>query len=78
MLGADVPVITCMTRDKPRYSAPGHVLVDDQLTARDGWERRGGIFIHHIDADHTIAALAALGFRPADRVLVTPPAASSR
>jgi hypothetical protein len=67
-----------MTRDKPRYSAPGHVLVDDRLTARDGWERRGGIFIHHIDAEHTIAALAALGFRPPDRALAMPPAASSR
>ena len=62
MLGPDVPVITCLAREKPRYAAPGHVLVDDRETAREGWERNGGIFIHHRDAAHSIAALKALGF----------------
>jgi hypothetical protein len=59
-LGADVPVITCMSRDKPRYAAPGHVLVDDRVSAREGWERRGGVFVHHRSARQTIAALRAL------------------
>jgi hypothetical protein len=27
VLGAHVPIITCMSRDKPRWSGPGHVLV---------------------------------------------------
>lgn len=62
MLGAHVPVITCMSRDKWRYSGPGHVLVDDRPSIREGWERAGGTFIHHVSAERTIAALRRLGF----------------
>jgi hypothetical protein len=62
MLGAHVPVITCMSRDKPRWSAPGHVLVDDREEAAAGWEAKGGTFIHHVSAERSIAALRALGF----------------
>jgi hypothetical protein len=61
MLGAHVPVITCMSRDKPRWSAPGHVLVDDRIAARDGWERKGGLFVHHVSAERSIARLRELG-----------------
>jgi hypothetical protein len=60
-LGADVPVITGMARDKPLHSGPGRVLVDDRPGPREGWERRGGVFILHEDARRTIAALRALG-----------------
>ena len=62
MLGVHVPVVTCMTRDKPRYSAPGHVLVDDRLKTREGWEAAGGDFVHHVSAARSIAALERLGF----------------
>jgi len=62
MLGAHVPIITCMSREKPRWSAPGHVLVDDRASAREGWERKGGTFIHHTSAERSIAALRELGF----------------
>jgi hypothetical protein len=62
MLGADVPILTCMSRDKHNYSAPGHVLVDDRASARDAWERAGGVFVHHVDAARSIAALRRLGF----------------
>jgi hypothetical protein len=62
MLGAHVPVITCMSRDKPRWSGPGHVLVDDRASARPGWEAKGGTFVHHTSAAESIAALRALGF----------------
>ena len=48
MLGAHVPVVTCMSRDKPRWSGPGHVLVDDRASAREGWERKGGASVHHV------------------------------
>jgi hypothetical protein len=41
VLGAQVPVITCMSRDKPHWSGPGHVLVDDRASAWEGWERKG-------------------------------------
>ncbi len=62
MLGAHVPIITCMSREKPRWSGPGHVLVDDRASAREGWERRGGHFIHHVSAERSVAALRCLGF----------------
>lgn len=62
MLGAHVPVITCMARDKPQYAGPGHVLVDDRASAREGWESKGGTFVHHVSAEQSIAALRRLGF----------------
>ncbi len=64
MLGPGVPVITCMSREKARYSAPEHVLVDDRETARDPWEKAGGVFIHHRDAERTIDALRSLSVVP--------------
>lgn len=75
MLGAHVPVITCMSRDKPRYSGPGHVLVDDRASARAGWERAGGIFIHHMNAAASIEALRKLGITGDVPVLEPDPAA---
>jgi hypothetical protein len=62
MLGEKVRVITCMTRDKPRHSGPGKVLVDDREKTRAGWEERGGTFILHKSAADSIAALRKLGF----------------
>jgi hypothetical protein len=62
MLGRDVEVITTMSREKHRFSAPGHVLVDDRETLRDAWEAAGGTFIHHRSAGRTIAQLRRLGF----------------
>src|SRR5918912_1948303 len=56
MLGADVPIITCMSRDKHRHSGPGHVLVDDRASAAAAWQRAGGTFIHHVSAERSIAA----------------------
>lgn len=57
MLGRDVEIITCLSRDKPNHSAPGHVLIDDRLSLRAPWEARGGVFIHHVSAAASIAAL---------------------
>jgi hypothetical protein len=62
MLGAHVPVVTCMSREKPRWSGPGHVLVDDRASAREGWEAKGGTFVHHLSARRSVAALRDLGF----------------
>nr|WP_209988844.1 hypothetical protein [Azospirillum picis] len=62
MLGAHVPVITCMARDKARYATPGSVLVDDREKARAPWEAAGGHFILHRSAAGSIAELVALGF----------------
>ncbi|CAO3420439.1 hypothetical protein [Azospirillum doebereinerae] len=62
MLGAEVPVITCMARDKPRHGGPGTMLVDDREKARAPWEAAGGTFILHTSAAESIAALVKLGF----------------
>jgi hypothetical protein len=62
MLGRDVTVITTMSRDKHKYSGPGHVLVDDRAKLREAWEAAGGLFIHHVSAAPSIAALRKLGF----------------
>lgn len=52
-----VPIITCMARDKYRYMEPGDVLVDDREDHRDKWEDAGGVFVHHKNAERSIAAL---------------------
>jgi hypothetical protein len=36
--------------------------VDDRAIAREGWERKGGRFVHHVSAECSIAALRELGF----------------
>ncbi|WP_114393426.1 hypothetical protein [Oleisolibacter albus] len=61
MLGAEVEVVTCMARDKPDWSGPGHVLVDDREKTKDRWEARGGAFILHRTAADSIRQLRALG-----------------
>ena len=60
-LGADVPVITCLSRNKakrarevtPARKTP--VLVDDRAWIREAWEEIGGIFVHHTDTTSSIA-----------------------
>ncbi|HZH25604.1 MAG TPA: hypothetical protein VEY95_00315 [Azospirillaceae bacterium] len=62
VLGGDVEVVTCLSREKHRWSGPGRVLVDDRASLRDAWEAAGGDFILHTDAARSIAALRRLGF----------------
>src|SRR5690606_30553777 len=61
-LGADVPVITCLAREKCVYAQPGDVLVDDRPRWAHLWEERGGIFVLHTSAAASIEALRELGF----------------
>jgi hypothetical protein len=67
-LGADVPVICCLSREKGRRAAealePGEimVLVDDRLKVQAAWEDAGGKFLLHTSAEASIAALRELGF----------------
>lgn len=58
MLGENVPVITCMARDKHTFARPGDVLVDDRVKAKSEWERVGGVFIHHTSTETSLAQLA--------------------
>ena len=62
-LGANVPVVTCMTSEKSRYAHPSYVLVDDRASSAAAWESKGGIFIHHTSAESSIQKLKSLGFR---------------
>ena len=60
MLGRDVEVITCWSREKHKWSGPGHVLVDDRRSIKEPWEQKGGVFILHRDAERTIEELEEL------------------
>jgi 5'(3')-deoxyribonucleotidase len=54
-----VRMITCMARDKRNHAKDGDVLVDDNDKFRDLWEQAGGIFVHHKNAEDSIAELAS-------------------
>lgn len=56
-------VITCFSRNKPRYmNAKGDILIDDLERNIRRWKDAGGIGIHHRTAYDTIKELKALGF----------------
>lgn len=53
-------IITCMAAAKRKHAREGDILVDDTLKYRDLWEGAGGTFVHHRNAEATIAALHEL------------------
>jgi hypothetical protein len=53
-----VRMTTCMARDKRNHAKDGDVLVDDNDKFRHLWEQAGGIFVHHKNAEASIAELA--------------------
>ena len=53
-----VRIITTMARDKRNHAKSGDVLVDDLLKHGALWEEIGGVFIHHKDAERSLAALS--------------------
>lgn len=57
-----VPLIATSAALKREHCHPGDALVDDRDRYRNLWEGAGGHFIHHRDAESSIAALAELGF----------------
>lgn len=44
-LGADVHVITCSTKDKPKYCISNSVLIDDRSDNLNEWNSKGGKFV---------------------------------
>jgi len=55
-------VITCWSLNKYHESGPGAVLIDDRLSLKANWERKGGIFIHHNgDTDATLQQMSKHG-----------------
>lgn len=61
-LGPDVSLITCMAKEKYKYSDINHILIDDRPEkSKNTWETSGGIFITHKNAIKSIEELKKLG-----------------
>jgi hypothetical protein len=60
-LGSHVKVITCTTKDKPKYCSPGDILVDDRAVNKAPWEAAGGVYVIHTSAGETVHQLRQLG-----------------
>ncbi len=66
-LGGNVPVITCMSREKAKKGAEATpegrtmLLIDDRDSIRESWERMGGVFVHHLSTRESIEKLRVLG-----------------
>lgn len=62
MLGADVQVITCFSKNKPQHMSdkPVNILIDDLAKNKKRWEEAGGIPVLHTSAVDTIAQLTKL------------------
>ncbi|SFZ81686.1 hypothetical protein SAMN02983003_0634 [Devosia enhydra] len=60
-LGTDVPVITCLTSEKPAYCLPGDILVDDRAVNAAAWANKMGNFVLHVGAHTSINTLRQLG-----------------
>lgn len=50
-LGPDVPVIACLTKDKPKYCLSDSILIDDRTDNLNAWNDKGGKFILY-DEEH--------------------------
>lgn len=59
--GFDKILTTVSGRDKKKYAAPNHILIDDRDKAIQPWQEAGGIGIQHTSAADTIAQLQKLG-----------------
>ena len=44
-LGPDIHVITCATKDKPKYCLSNSILIDDRTDNLNAWNEKGGTFI---------------------------------
>lgn len=60
-LGEEVPVITCLSREKSVYCRPGDIIIDDWEKYKHLWVQKGGVWITHTNAVDTISKLRELG-----------------
>jgi len=44
-LGPDIKVITCKTKDKPKYCNVGDILIDDRDIIMEQWIEKGGKYV---------------------------------
>ena len=56
----DVPIITCIARDKHQHMRDGDVLVDDRDNHRIAYEREGVVFVHHQNAEDSLRQLSKI------------------
>jgi hypothetical protein len=56
-----IEIITCWSKNKHCESGKNHVLIDDRLALKDAWEKKGGIFVHHVNTKDTIEQMVTLG-----------------
>lgn len=44
-LGENIDVITCLTKDKPKYCLYKSILIDDRSNNLENWNKAGGLFL---------------------------------
>lgn len=59
-LGSHVEVICCRSSQKFVHGSKGDILIDDWPRYEKAWKKMGGIWITHINAQHSIARLKDL------------------
>ena len=60
VLGRDVSMIACRSKEKALYCRPGDILIDDWEKYRDLWVAAGGRWITHVSAAESIRALGEM------------------
>jgi hypothetical protein len=61
-LGAHVKMIACFSKDKSLHMKAGDILVDDWEKYREHWLEAGGVWITHVNAAASVAALKELAW----------------
>ena len=50
-LGANIKVITCDTKDKPKFCNEGDILIDDRDVIKDEWIAKKGKYVHYAEGN---------------------------
>jgi len=69
-LGPNIQVITCATKDKPKYCLHNSILIDDRTNNLNAWNKLGGKFILY-DEEHFDSIVERI-FRHMDTELPSP------
>jgi 5'(3')-deoxyribonucleotidase len=58
-LGEDIHIITCATKDKPKYCLSKSILIDDRKNVMNDWKTKGGKFLLYSEdaIDHILYKL---------------------
>ena len=50
-LGANIKVITCNTKDKPKFCSEGDILIYDRDVIKDAWIAKKGKYLHYAEGN---------------------------